>query len=252
MQSKSRKITLGTKEWADSNVNCYFGCSNNCRYCYAKKMAIRFKRKTEDNWKVMIPNIKKIKKSYRERNGRIMFPTSHDITIESIANCLIVLTKLINSNNDVLITTKPKYECIKSICDIFKEKKDNIQFRFTITSNENENLKFWEPNAPLFEERLKSLKFAFYQGYKTSVSIEPFLDKDPFKLVGILMPYTTESIWIGKMNYISKRDFKANELDYFKFIQEINNNDNLIKIIEKAKKFVSSFLRIKDSIFNCF
>ena len=40
--SKTHKITLGTKEWADSNVNCYFGCSNNCKYCYAKKMAIRF------------------------------------------------------------------------------------------------------------------------------------------------------------------------------------------------------------------
>lgn len=44
MLSKIQKITLGTKEWADSNVNCYLGCSNNCRYCYAKKMAIRFNR----------------------------------------------------------------------------------------------------------------------------------------------------------------------------------------------------------------
>ena len=25
----NKKITLGTKEWADSNVNCYFGCSND-------------------------------------------------------------------------------------------------------------------------------------------------------------------------------------------------------------------------------
>ena len=64
MQTKNRKVTLGTKEWADSNVNCYFGCSNNCRYCYAKKMAIRFKRKEESNWKEMKPNQKNIKKNY--------------------------------------------------------------------------------------------------------------------------------------------------------------------------------------------
>ena len=62
MSSKTRKITLGTKEWADSNVNCYSGCSNNCRYCYAKKMAIRFNRKSENNWQEMEPNKKSINK----------------------------------------------------------------------------------------------------------------------------------------------------------------------------------------------
>jgi DNA repair photolyase len=35
---KQRKITSGTREWADYNVNCVAGCYNNCRYCYAKVM----------------------------------------------------------------------------------------------------------------------------------------------------------------------------------------------------------------------
>jgi len=250
MKTKTRKITLGTKEWADSNVNCYFGCSNNCRYCYAKKMAIRFNKKTEDSWKVMVPNIKNIKKGYRKRNGRIMFPTSHDITDENLINCLIVLKKLISSGNEILVTTKPKPKCIKKICENFLKNKELIQFRFTITSKDNNLLKFWEPGASSFEERYESVKFAFHQGFKTSISIEPFLDKDPFDLVEILMPYTTESIWIGKMNYISKKNFKTHELRYYKFIRKLNDKKNLITIIEKAKKYDSSFLRIKDSIFN--
>ena len=141
----SKKITLGTKEWADSNVNCYSGCSNNCRYCYAKKMAIRFKRKTENNWKDMEPNSKAINKGYAKRKGRIMFPTSHDITDESLTYCLIVLKKLVDSGNEILVTTKPGLECIKSICDKFNQKKETIQFRFTITSLNNEFLSFWEP-----------------------------------------------------------------------------------------------------------
>jgi len=250
MKTKTRRITLGTKEWADSNVNCYFGCSNNCRYCYAKKMAIRFNKKTENTWKVMVPNIKNIKKEYRKRNGRIMFPTSHDITNESLSNCLIVLKKLINSGNEILITTKPRSKCIKEICKNLQENKELLQFRFTITSKSNNLLKFWEPGAPSFEERFVSLKFAFHQGFKTSISIEPFLDNDPFELVDILMPYTTESIWIGKMNYISKKYFENHELDYYKSIIKLNKKENLIKIIEKAKRYDSSFLRIKDSIFN--
>ena len=108
MSIQNRKITLGTKEWADSNVNCFFGCSNNCRYCYAKLMAIRFKRKSKDNWKIMEPNQKAIDKKYLKRKGRIMFPTSHDITTESMNDCLIVLNKLLISENTVLITSKPR------------------------------------------------------------------------------------------------------------------------------------------------
>lgn len=36
--------TQGTKEWASSNINLFYGCANNCMYCYAKKMALRFGR----------------------------------------------------------------------------------------------------------------------------------------------------------------------------------------------------------------
>jgi len=63
---KTRKIMLGTKEWADSNVNCYLGYSNDYRYCYAKIMAIRFNRKTQDFWNIIEPNKKSINKAERE------------------------------------------------------------------------------------------------------------------------------------------------------------------------------------------
>ena len=41
----------GTQEWAASNVNIQDGCEHDCRYCYAKTMAIRFKRATPISWK---------------------------------------------------------------------------------------------------------------------------------------------------------------------------------------------------------
>ena len=63
------KKRTGTKEWADSNVNIAFGCSNNCRYCYAKKMSVRFKRNTNDNWKKMVLNKKAVDKNYKKRRG---------------------------------------------------------------------------------------------------------------------------------------------------------------------------------------
>jgi len=249
MKTKSIKITLGTKEWADSNVNCYFGCSNNCRYCYAKKMAIRFNRKNEDNWREMKPNKKSINKEYRKRNGRVMFPTSHDITDESLVNCIRVLKKLIDSENDVLITTKPRLNCVKIICNNFWKRRDFIQFRFTITSINDDLLKFWEPGAPPFKERYESLKYAYEQDYKTSISIEPFLDKDPFILVKKLIPYVTESIWIGKMNYIASKNLSYQERIYFDEIRNCVSRENLQNILKTAKKY-GHFIRIKDSIHN--
>jgi len=250
MTIKTRKITLGTKEWADSNVNCYFGCSNDCRYCYAKKMAIRFKRKTEETWKQMDPNQKAIEKGYSKRKGRIMFPTSHDITMESLNGCLKVLKKLLDADNEILITTKPKLNCTKIICNSFFMKKDLIQFRFTITSISNVLLSFWEPNAPTFEERFNSLKHAYNKGYKTSISIEPFLDENPFILVDKLISYVTESIWIGKMNYIFAKNVNFNEIKFYRNIQRINEKENLIKIIETVKEYKKDNIQIKDSIYN--
>lgn len=250
MKTKSRKITLGTKEWADSNVNCYSGCSNDCAYCYAKKMAIRFGRKTEDTWKIMVPNEKAIQKSYNKRAGRVMFPTSHDITVKSLENCMIVLKKLIEAENSVLLTTKPRLYCVRKICEKFQDKKELIQFRFTITSRDNELLEFWEPGAPCYEVRESSLKYAFDRGFKTSVSIEPFLDKDPYILFDRLLPYVTESIWIGKMNYIKAHNISLHEKKYYDKIRAINSKENLLKIVEKSEKYDKNMLRIKDSVFN--
>ncbi len=66
----------------------------------------------------MEPNKKAIEKGYSKRKGRIMFPTSHDITMENLNGCLRVLKKLLDANNEILITTKPKFSCIKIITNL--------------------------------------------------------------------------------------------------------------------------------------
>ena len=117
MPTKTRKITTGTKEWADFNVNCVKGCRNNCRYCYAKMIAKRFKRCTEDTWKDMEINQKAVEKKYRKYDGRVMFPSSHDIIDDPnvLKSCIIVLDKLLHAGNEVLVTTKPDIEVVSPI-----------------------------------------------------------------------------------------------------------------------------------------
>ena len=202
---KNEKQVFGTYEWAVENANFISGCSHNCKYCYSREMAIRFKRKTTRNWHNEEINYSQLEKKAKKVNGVIMFPSSHDITPENLHHSIKFLKKLLYQDNKVLIVTKPHLVVIKSICKEFKTYKNNILFRFTIGSKESETLKFWEPNAPDYEERKQCLIFAYKRGFSTSVSCEPMLDNNTAELVEELSPFVTNSIWLGKMNYLLRR-----------------------------------------------
>jgi DNA repair photolyase len=203
--SKEQKRAFGTNEWASQTVNCISGCKNNCKYCYAKSMAIRFKRKTSGTWVSETVNFKKTNTKYRKRDGVIMFPSTHDITPSNLVHCLKVIKTLLKSGNELLIVTKPYLDVIKVLCDELVEYKEQILFRFTIGSTDNKTLKFWEPGAPSFGERLAALKHAFESGFNTSVSGEPLLDTNALELVETLSPYITGNIWLGLPNYLISR-----------------------------------------------
>ena len=82
--------------------------------------------------------------------------------------------------------------------------------------------------------------------YKTSVSIEPFLDKNPIPLVKKLYPYVSETIWIGKMNYIKRNYLSIEELDYYNEIRENYTVENIQRIIYNHRRYKK--IRYKDSI----
>ena len=210
VQKKSEKIH-GTKEWADKNYNCYKGCEHDCLYCYARRIAKRGGRiKSDSEWAKQ--KIRKDKVAHRMgkiAERAVMFPTTHDITPKTLAACTTVLQHLLDGGNNVLVVSKPHLDCIKTICKKFADRRDMILFRFTIGAYDDALLKYWEPHAPAFKERLASLKHAFKKGFKTSVSIEPMLDSaNVVKLFQKLEPWVTDAIWIGKMNGVPS---KANE-----------------------------------------
>jgi len=245
-----REITSGTREWADRNINCIKGCSNNCRYCYAKLIAKRFGRCTEDTWKEMKIRSDIVNKRFGKYAGRVMFPSSHDITDAPGVKeaCFIVIQKLLEAGNDLLITTKPRLSITKDIIKTFGSFESQLQFRFTITSKDNLLLSFWEPSAPTFEERFGSLKYAYEAGFKTSVSIEPFLDYDPRGLIEIVSPFITESVWLGPMNYIPRKGISTQNEQYYEEIRERSDTHRLRAIFEDLKEVPK--IRFKDSMVN--
>ena len=231
----------GTRQWSNKSINFQTGCEHNCLVCYAKEMSIRYGHSTKNNWNNARIRTNDVKKKISKWNeSMMMFPSSHDITPNNIRYAMIVLRKILEADNEVLIVSKPHYKCIKQICDEFSDYKDKILFRFTIGSYSNKVLKFWEPGAPSLNERMKSLKCAFNSGFETSVSIEPMMDNKVGKVIDAVKPYVTETIWLGKVNQMwsrLKRNTnmnnnivkKANQLDQWQ------SDPNILKLYNKYK-----------------
>jgi len=248
------KYRFGTREWASHNHNIVIGCEHGCKYCYARYNAVEFYKYVKsveefiNHPKLNEKALNKKPKKYTD--GRIMFPTTHDILPKHIDITIAYLEKWLKVGNDILIVSKPHFECIKYICDDLEQYKDQIVFRFTIGSINNDTLKFWEPYAPDFEERLDSLKYAYNHGFKTSVSMEPNLDTDARLLVLKLMPYITDTIWIGNMNFMDTRvDFdswKPEDFVYKQMVEDAQTQEYIEELYEEFKD--NPKIRWKESI----
>ena len=233
MKKNQKNNNHGTQEWSVKTVNCCTGCSHDCRYCYAKGMAVRFKQVTESQWPLERIRPDDVIKRHKYYGGQVMFPSSHDITPNNLDACLTVLGNMLAAGNKVLVVSKPHLKCIMAICGRFKEFKEKILFRFTIGAYDDRILSFWEPNAPVYSERKKSLIHAYESGFQTSVSVEPMLDAPNIDtLIGDLLPYMTNAIWIGKMNHLGRFEKNA-DLIMVRAIEKIRSeqNDSAIKSI---------------------
>lgn len=202
--SETRKT--GTREWAEATANCVSGCSHDCRYCYARANAVRFRKRTAEDWHREIVNLKTAETWRGYHNGNVMFPSTHDITPAILPACLRMIENIMACGNSLLIVTKPHMECVESICRKFTEARSRILFRFTIGAMDDDILRYWEPHAPTFNERLLGLQYAHAAGFATSVSMEPLLDASHVAdMFALLEPYVTDTIWIGCLNRIRQR-----------------------------------------------
>jgi len=205
---KSTRIS-GTREWSVESDNIVLGCTHKCRYCYARANAMRRRQiGSYEEWGESYNRIRvaQVRKHRKPVNGRVMFPTTHDITPEHLGPCLGVIHKHLRAGNELLIVSKPHLECIQAICRETRMFRELILFRFTIGAMDESILAYWEPGAPTFEERFASLRYAHKQGYATSVSCEPLLDADKaVNLFRTVESYISDTIWIGKLNQLRSR-----------------------------------------------
>jgi DNA repair photolyase len=208
MSSFQTRIS-GTKEWSVESVNCVLGCPHRCRYCYAAARAVKFGQcPNREAWGTSYHKLRssEVCKRRRKIDGRVMFPTTHDITPQFLNPCIELLENLLRAGNEVLIVSKPHLDCVKALCSRLAFYREAVLFRFSIGAMDDSILSYWEPGAPSFAERLACLQYAHNAGYATSVSCEPLLQASNARgLFDALAPYVTDTIWIGKANQIRVR-----------------------------------------------
>lgn len=191
----------GFREWAGSSYNIANGCSHNCRYCVQRQPGVRHGDvPSRAAWRE--ERLKAVRPKIRKFEGGVMFPSAHDITPPLLRAAIAALKGLLRMDNEVLIVSKPHLYCIKRICKALKGFEAKVLFRFTIGTLDKKLAEFWEPAAPDPSERVDCLKYAKKQGFRTSVSIEPMLaeSEETVRTFYRLLPWVTETIWIGKMN----------------------------------------------------
>ena len=241
---KKIKEKTGTDEWSIETKNCILGCSNDCVYCFGRGSAIRRGDKTSENWHEMKYR-ESSRKEIRKVKGVVMFPSTHDLFYEQRDWWMPFLQGLLEKGNDMLIVSKPEFKAIELICNSFEKYKDKIEFRFTIGSDTDLKRKFWEPNVSSIEMRIKVLEYAFKNGWRTSISMEPLLVYYPEKLINRIYPYVTGEIWIGTMNRIPK-EIKDNYASWYKEIKTIGGDENIVRIYNVYKD--NPKIKWKDSI----
>jgi DNA repair photolyase len=212
----------------DYCINPYVGCSHGCRYCYATFMK-RFTGHTEP-WgsfldvKTNAPEVlhRQMKKAAR---GHVLISSVTDPyqpveeKYKLTRRCLEVL--LPHQFSVDILTKSP---LVLRDLDLLKQFKE-LEVGITITTDDDEIRRIFEPHAPPIEARIQALKTLAKAGLKTYAFIGPLLPMDPEALSEKINPHV-HSVLIDRMNYASKTrkiytSRKLNQWLDYDFVDEI-------------------------------
>jgi DNA repair photolyase len=185
----------------------------------------------------------KVRQSTKKAEGGIMFPTTHDLHYKHRDWWFPFLKEMLENGNDVLIVTKPEYAAVSYICEKLEQYKNQMEFRFTIGTNDDKVAEYWEPGAPRPSDRLIAIAHVSTLGFRTSISMEPLLIEQPKEMIdNLFMGWITGTIWIGIMNHYDLNPAIPEESRQIK----IQGRENMQRVYYSLKD--NPQIRWKDSV----
>ena len=205
------KSILNKSKIFDYCLNPYTGCQINCTYCSARIFMRRYSGHKEP-WgefvdvKVNAPELLK-KQLEKAKKGIVWVSSVCDPYQPLEAKYTLTrqcLKELADKNFPVTVQTKSNL--VLRDLDLFLQFKE-IEVGFTITTENEDVAKLFEPKASSIKERIKTLDTIHSKGIKTFAFLGPLLPGNPEKLIEQLEG-KIDKVLIDKMNYISTiRDF---------------------------------------------
>lgn len=190
----------------DYCINPYVGCSHGCRYCYATFMK-RYTGHTEawgsfvdvkmNGPEVLRRQIKKATKGYVMISSVTDPYQPMEAKYKLTRQCLEILLPYQFSLD--ILTKSP---LVLRDTDLLKQFKE-IEVGITITTDEEEMRRVFEPHAPPIQARIHALKALYKSGIRTYVFIGPLLPMNPKAFSEKINPYV-HAILIDRMNYVSQ------------------------------------------------
>lgn len=138
----------------------------------------------------------------------IFFPSSSDIFVENAKDYVSVCHQIIDAGHEVFFATKPSIQSITAIDRYLGDQyKSKMVIFVTITTDDDQILRQYEPYAPLYEERVNVIRFLVDRGYNVNIMMEPYLS-DPRPMLDQLLPIIGHGIIaVGGMNYSKQVKF---------------------------------------------
>jgi DNA repair photolyase len=230
-------------------------CKHACTYCYETPTPgqDRYGRpKSLIPIEDMMPSeMKKVQASFprvvNSERKMYFFPSTCDVFVENAKDYISVCEKLIDAGHEIFFVTKPSIDrmtgknSVEEIVRIIETSKTPEKFKthmrifVTITTDQNQLIHEYEPNASPFEVRINTVRFLIEHGFHTNIMMEPYLS-DPVQLSMKLLPMLSDGIIaIGRMNYTDNMPFVKDNEPRKQYFRQLYSRENLVKLWEYVK-----------------
>lgn len=207
------------REYSPLALNFFKGCTHGCIYCYVPSMFKRFNAQYNHENCFSALDIKKLEQSARRMQGcgkQILLSFTGDPYCGVDDSATETVLKILNQyGHKVAILTKGGKRCLKHL-SLFKEFVNRIKIGATLTFDNDEMSKGWEPGAAMPSDRIAALKELAENGIKTWVSFEPVIYPEQSLRLLSAVAKIVDHVKIGKINNFRGWDKKIDWNDFLK------------------------------------
>jgi hypothetical protein len=212
-------------------------CSHGCLYCYNPPGAQDGPVLKDNVLNRLKDDLKKLKEIIK-RGERLEFTFVGDLYDSALDKVQAgVSRKCLEACKEVGISFQVLTKNGKDASKDFDLYGPEDLFGVTLTcDNDDDSLK-WEPGAPLWIDRIESLKLAKSRNIKTWVSFEPVLDPEQtLHLIELVAPYA-DKIKVGKLNTRNNQSWHCDEIkELSRTISWEVFGNKAVALLEKLKK----------------